>query len=210
MVVVVIVSVLAVLATPAMRDARDDRMAFDFARRIEQLEHRARARAAGRGAAQLFVADPTPGIRGQFLLFEALDNILVPNGPNPVSTCKGLNEWNDVNTWTPGTISNSARIIDGINMNETAGVVVNADIRTQFFVNDAAVGAIAMCITPGGTTYVGSGGSRAAAIANMQASVLPFNSFMEIRVTRNKLGVPRGLARKVLVAGSAAPRIKSE
>ena len=210
MVVVVLISVLAVLATPAMRNARDDRLTFDYARRIEQLINHGRTRAAGRGAAELFVASPVGGARGEFLLFEALDNTPGPTGPNPISTCRGNGEWNDVLAWAPGTISNTARLVDGFNMNDTAGVVVNADIKTQFFVNDTSQNAVVMCITPLGTTYIGVGGNLSAAIANMQSQVLPFNTFMEIRVTRNNGGVQAGLARRVLTAGTAAPRIKSE
>jgi hypothetical protein len=210
MVVVVLISVLAVLATPAMRNARDDRLTFDFARRIEQLIQHGRTRAAGRGAAELFVASPAGGTRGEFLLFEALDGTPGPTGPNPISTCRGLGEWNDVLAWAPGVVGNSARLIDGFNMNDTAGVVVNADIRAQFYLTDVSQGAIVMCVTPLGTTYVGVGSNVSSAIVNMQAQVLPFNSFMEIRVTRNNGGVQAGLARRVLTAGTAAPRIKSE
>ena len=69
--------------------------------------------------------------------------------------------------------------------------------------------AVVMCVTPGGLTYVGTGATVAAAIVNMQAQTVPFNTFLEIRVTRNVGGVPVGLQRRVLVAGSANARINS-
>jgi prepilin-type N-terminal cleavage/methylation domain-containing protein len=208
MVVVVLISIIAVIATPAMRVARDDRLAFDFARRIEQLEDRARTRAAGRGGAHLFVAAPSGASRGKFLLFEALDNV-VAAGPNPVATCKALNEWDDVLTFAPGTVSNKARIVDGLDL-DSQGINVNADIQTAFTLDGVSRPAIVMCITPGGTTYVGSGGTVGAAITNMQAQTIPFGGVIDITLTRNRAGSPVGLQRHVLVAGTAASRIRSQ
>ena len=206
--VVVLISIIALIATPAMRVARDDRLAFDFARRIEQLQDRARTRAAGRGGAHLFVAAPSGASRGKFLLFEALDNV-ASAGPNPVASCKNRNEWDDVITFSPGTISNTARIVDGLDL-DSAGINVNADIRTAFTVGGASRAAVVVCITPGGTTFVGSGGNLAAAIANMQSSTTQFNSVVDIAVTRNRGAVPVGLERHVLLAGTAASRIRSQ
>ena len=207
MVVVVLISIIALIATPAMRVARDDRLAFDFARRIEQLEDRARTRAAGRGGAHLFVAAPS-GVRGKFLMFEALDNVTTA-GPNPVATCKNANEWDDVLTFAPGTVSNKARIVDGLDL-DSAGINVNADIRTAYTVNGVSKAAVVVCITPGGSTFVGSGTSLAAAIANMQGTTTQFGGVVDIAVTRNKGGAPVGLQRRVLLAGTAASRIRSQ
>lgn len=211
MVVVVLISVISVLATPAMRRARDDRIAFDSARRIEQLIHRTRARAPGRGAAHLFVAQPS-GLRGKFLVFEALDGTLItstPPGPNPVSTCKGVGEWVYPPVFVPGVVDNTARLIDGFDLNST-GVNVDMDLRTVYMVNNVIAPAVVICVTPGGLTYVGTGATVTLAIADMQAQPAPFSSFMEITVTRNVGGAPIGLTRRVLVAGSAAARIKSQ
>jgi prepilin-type N-terminal cleavage/methylation domain-containing protein len=209
MVVVVLISILAMIATPAMRVARDDRLAFDYARRIEQLVHRGRSRAAGRGAAHLFVAGPS-GLRGKFLLFEALDNTLpAAGGPNPVSSCKGLAQWADAIAFVPGAVSNTARIVDGFDL-DSAGVNVDADIRTAYAVNGVATPAIVICVTPGGATFVGQAGSIAAAVVDMQGQTTSFNTFLEMRVTRNRGGLPVGLQRRVIVAGGAAPRILSQ
>jgi len=209
MVVVVLISILALIASPAMKLAREDRLAFDYARRIEQLVDRARTRALGRGGAHLFVAAPS-GVRGKFLLFEALDNVPAASaGPNPVATCKGANEWDDVLAFSPGTVSSKARIVDGFDL-DALGINANADIRTAFQLSGAAKLAIVMCITPGGTTYVGSGGSVAAAITDMQAQTNPFGGVVDVAVTRNRSGAPIGLQRHVLVTGTAAARIRSQ
>jgi prepilin-type N-terminal cleavage/methylation domain-containing protein len=53
MVVVMLVAILAMIATPSMTEARNDRIAFDYASRYQQLLVKARARAAGTGSAHL-------------------------------------------------------------------------------------------------------------------------------------------------------------
>lgn len=210
MVVVVMISIIALIATPAMRIAREDRLAFDFARRTEQMIHRGRSRAAGRGAAHLMIAAQSGApSRGKFLLFEALDGTAAPAGPNPLSSCKATGEWAEAATFAPGTIGNNARIVDGF---DNALAATSSDIRAVMSVGGVASGAIAICVTPGGLTFVGqdSGGSVAAAIADMQSKTTPFNSFMDITFSRYRAGAVTGLQRHVLFAGSAAPRIKSE
>ncbi len=215
MIVVVLVAVLALLAAPAMRVARDDRMAFDYARQIQQMTQRARARASGRGAAQLIVAGPSGG-RGRVQMWEALDNTTpASGGPNPISSCKAANQWATVQAYVPGVsaVGNTTRIIDGLDLN-TAGVNVDADIKADFsfgttaaFPLPAAV-ALAICVTPNGTTFASDGTDINDAIAKMQANP-PFTGAADIRITRNRAGAPVGLARHVLITGSAAARIQS-
>jgi type II secretory pathway pseudopilin PulG len=211
MVVVVLIGILAMIAVPAMRVARDDRQVFDYARRIEQLATRARARAAGRGAAHLLVAGPS-GTRGKVFLFEALDGPLPNPTGNPMSSCKGA-QFTDAGTYVLGTVSPNVRLIDGLDLDAPSGVNVDADIRARYALGTGlpgSSGAIAMCITPGGTTFVGADATIPLAITAMQGQPAPFSSFFEIRVTRNSGGAPVGLQRRVIIAGSAAARIKSQ
>jgi type II secretory pathway pseudopilin PulG len=209
MVVVVLVGILTMIATPAMSAARDDRMAFDYARRVEQMIGRARSRSAGRGAAHLFIAAPSGASRGRFLLFEALDGTAGPTGPNPVSSCKGAGQWAAVtNAWAAGTVSNTANIIEGLDLNST-GANVSMDLRTAFSVNGTGATAVAICVTPGGSTFVGQGADIVSAITSMQTQTVPFSSFLQITITRNVGGTPIGLTRNVIMAGGAAPRIRS-
>lgn len=205
MVVVILVAVLAMIAVPALSTSRADRLAFDYARQIQGLITRARARAAGRGAAHLIVAAPS-GVRGKVLLFEALD--AATPGPNPVGSCKLPNQWLEATTFTPGTIGMRARIIDGLDL-DAAGVNTSADIRADFSLDSVATPAWAMCITPNGTTYVGVGGAEGAAITDMQSRT-PFTGVLEARVTRNRAGAPIGIRRRVIATGTAAPRVRSE
>jgi prepilin-type N-terminal cleavage/methylation domain-containing protein len=215
MVVVVLIAILAMIAAPAMRVARDDRMAFDYARQIQQMTARARTRAAARGGAHLIVAGPS-GTRGKVLLFEALDNTAAPLGPNPVSSCRGVGQWAPVvgfNAVTP-TPTNLVAIVDGLEL-DTPGVNVDADIKAQFFMTPVtgagavvATPALAICVTPNGTVVAAEGSDIATAITNMQ-SRSPFTGIAEIRITRNKGGLPVGISRNVTIAGSAAARIHS-
>jgi prepilin-type N-terminal cleavage/methylation domain-containing protein len=210
MVVVVIIGILAVIAAPGMQTARYDRQVFDYARRVEQLVNRGRARAAGRGAAHLVAFGPS-GARGKVYLFEALDGPFPNPVGNPMSSCRGVNQWVDAGTFAPGTTSVNARIVDGLDIDAPTGVVVDADIRMTFALGATAKDAIAMCISPSGTTYVGSGGTIADAVTNMQAQSAQFSSSLEARISRHGAGgVPVGLQRRVIVAGTAAPRIRSQ
>jgi prepilin-type N-terminal cleavage/methylation domain-containing protein len=216
MVVVVLIAILAMIAAPAMRVARDDRMAFDYARQIQQLTSRARTRAAARGGAQLIVAGPS-GLRGRVWLFEALDNSVAPLGPNPASSCRTLGQWAPVAAYNPAAPvpSNLAAIVDGLEL-DTPGVNVDADIRAAFFMSDPAAPAslnatpaFAMCLTPNGTVFAAEGPDVATAILNMQSRP-PFTGTAQIRITRNKAGTPVGLSRNVTIAGAAAARIQSQ
>lgn len=206
MVVVVLVAILAMLATPLMRTSRDDRVAFDVARRIEQLWTRAQARAGGHGA-HLFVAEPSGASRGRFLLFESFDNSAPPLGPAPQQGCKGLNQWAAVPGWTPGSVSGFIKLVDGFNQNGT-GVTVDADIRTAFDVGGVATPAFVMCVS-GPNVWLGRGGSSAAAITDMTAQVLPFSGTAQIAVTRNVGGTPVGLTRFVRKSGNATALVFS-
>jgi prepilin-type N-terminal cleavage/methylation domain-containing protein len=217
MVVVVLVAILAMIAAPQMRVARDDRMAFDYARQIQQMIARARTRAAGRGGAHLIVAGPS-GLRGKVQLWEALDNVPgpVPPGPNPATNCKTAGQWVGVMSYVPGVTAPTSlnRIVDGIEL-DTLGVNVDADIRATFRMSDVAdpnaltaTPALAICVTANGTVYAAEGSDIDNAILNMQGRS-PFTGVAELKVTRNRAGTAVGLSRNVLVAGAGAPRIYS-
>jgi hypothetical protein len=217
MVVVVLIAVLAMLAAPQMRTARDDRLAFDYARQIQQMVARARTRAAGRGGAHLIVAGPS-GVRGKVQLWEALDGVSgpIPPGPNPATNCKAPSQWASIGAYQPGitAISSVNRIVEGIDL-DVAGVNVDADIRATFRLSDinnpntlTATPALAICVTANGTVYAAEGADIDTAVNNMQGRS-PFTGVAELKVTRTKAGAPIGLSRNVLVAGGGAPRIYS-
>ncbi len=205
MVVVILISILAVIATPLMRNSKDDRIAFDYARKIEQLMSRAQARSIGHGA-ELFVAAPSGASRGKFYLFEALDGTPGPTGPAPLNTCKRAGQWAEASAYTPGVIGNNARFIDGYDL-DIGGVNVEADIRTAFSIDGGPVTAFVICVV-GGVPWIGSGGTIGAAVTAMQSQTLPFSGTANILLTRNSGGTPVGISRDIRKTGSAAALIQ--
>lgn len=211
MVVVVLIAILALLASPVLRTARDDRMVFDYARQTQQIAHRTRVRAAGTGGAHLFVAFAGAG-RGVFQLFEGLDNVPgpTPPGPNPVSGCKAVNQWALVPNFTFAP-NNTVRFVEGLNL-DTAGVNVDANVVSTFRITPVATpntlattAALAVCITGNGTTYAAGGTDVADAIKNMMLAS-PFNGVADITISR---GGGVGLRRSIVIAGAASPRVFS-
>ncbi|GAC1555880.1 MAG: hypothetical protein NVS3B10_16580 [Polyangiales bacterium] len=218
-----LISLLAVIAAPALRVARDDRMAFDYARRIQQMAQRARARAAARGAAQLVLAGPS-GTRGRVTMWEALDGTTAATGgPNPVSSCRGTVavplQWAPAAAYAGNTppAPSVTQYVTGLDLN-SAGANVDADITASFFIASnttvaiptSAVNALAICYTPSGTAFAASGTDTTAAIAAMQIAA-PFTGVADIQINRHDTpNVPVGLTRHVLIAGSAPARILSQ
>ena len=224
MVVVVLISILAVIAAPALRVARDDRMAFDYARQIQQMAQRARARAAARGAAHLVVAGPSgggpSGSRGRVTMWEALDGTsAATGGPNPVSSCKGAGQWAVVAAYAggPPVASDVTHVVAGLEL-DTLGVNVDADITAKFFMSTDTTAAIptvpvvalAVCYTPNGTAFAAGAGDAATAITNMQTQS-PFTGVADIQINRHgAANTPVGLTRHILIPGSAPARILSK
>lgn len=219
MVIVVLVGLLATLAVPSLTGARNERLIFDYARKIASIIHRAQARAMGRGSPHLVTIEPGgAGGRGLVMLFEGTDNTS-PAGPAPdPDTTNGCRTHNWAFAWSgfaPGAIDPGrfTEPLEGINLNGTAGSinVANVDIMTTFAVNGAAAGAIAICYSRSGTPYVGYGGSTSAAVTDPATGIVvagPFADVVEITVLRRIAAVPVGTGRKVLVASSSAPRIR--
>ncbi len=230
MVVVMLVAILAVIAAPSMGTARNDRLAFDYARQTSELFHNARARAAGRGAAHLVVYTTDTsygGDRGSVYVFEALDAAPPPAGPNPSTSCRVPAQWGGVVAYTPGSAPLlRARLIDflDVNRSEANSTQVLEDIRMVAHLTDVATApppgphapgteilkAIAVCTTPNGSTFVGTGATPAGAIGAMVDANDTFKGTFEIDVMRRRGGNPVGLIRRVILSGAAAPRIKSE
>jgi type II secretory pathway pseudopilin PulG len=220
MVVIVMISLLAIMAVPAMKTARDDRMVFDYARQIQGIIHRAEIRSMSRGAAHLVILDTAGGTRGTAMLFEAVDFTPAPNGPKPVSSCRGqrdptngtfINHWAEAQAWVPGG-ANPVRspLVDGVNMN---GPGVETGMNLFAVLSEQTAGTvptIAICYTPGGTVYVGTGANATAAINAMRIAA-PYTQSLQVELARHDAAnTVLGLRRRVILAGGAAPRIVSQ
>jgi prepilin-type N-terminal cleavage/methylation domain-containing protein len=215
MVVVMLVAILAALAAPSMSEARNDRICFDFARQYQQVIQRARARAAGTGSAHLALIGRGGNNRGYVRIYQALDGQPAP-GPNPVSSCKGLNQWGDAATDPIVFSSPTERFIDVADMNGdgvNATMGLRADLTTSGVNAANTIGPgdfVALCITPSGVTYAGGDASAQGAVGAMRTAP-PFTGTIEIDIQRHAgNGTAIGLKRRVLITGGAAPRIKSE
>ncbi|MBX3206956.1 MAG: hypothetical protein KF764_18060 [Labilithrix sp.] len=217
MVVVVLIAVVAVLAAPSFSEARNDRIAFDYARQYQQLLVQARSSAAGTGSAHLVLMTPGTGGRGVMRVYAALDGTS-PGGPNPVASCRANpTQWA---TAEPEIIDyrvdhvlggNWVRFINYAELNR-AGVNEAMNLRATLTVGTGEVGSastptthLAVCITPSGITYVGSGAGADAAVAAMRGAP-PFTGIAEARIARGT----GGLRRLVTISGGGAPRLRSE
>lgn len=220
MVVVVLIAILAAIAAPSMVRARNDRLAFEFARRTSELFHAARTRAAGTGAAHLVVFRGYTGSssRGTVLLFAAHTQHVdegpvgpTPNpGPNPSATCRNT-DWSWANGYTPGAEDASRRItfVDALNITNTGttSAQTTEDIRMAGFTVDASgsktpEGTLGLCVTPSGATYFTTN------IGSTPLALL--TGTLEVDVARHQGGLPIGLTRRVIISGGGQPRIKSE
>lgn len=216
MVVVTLVAILAALAVPSFSEARNDRVAFDYARQYQQILVQGRSRAAGTGSAHLALLTPGGGTnRGVIRLYAALDGT-PPAGPNPVSSCRLGGQWTDavpeiVDYRKDRLIGNRVRFIDFAELNR-AGINDDMDLRARLWLNGVQLGpadAIAVCITPSGVTYVGSGPAPEQAIAAMVVAP-PFTGMAEVHIQRHRATNPIGLERIVQIAGGGAPRLRSQ
>ncbi|MCW5834129.1 MAG: prepilin-type N-terminal cleavage/methylation domain-containing protein [Labilithrix sp.] len=220
MVVVVLISIVALLATPSFTEARDDRIAFDYARQYQQILVQGRARAAGTGSAHLALLTPGTGGRGVIRLYASLDDTGPPGGPNPVSSCKAApDQWAAaepeitdyrLDHLVPGA-GRRVRFINFAELNRE-GVNVSMDLRATLTYGEGGAGVasapttyLAVCITPAGVTYVGSGGSTSEAVTALRAAP-PFTGVAEARIQRGAVG----LRRLVTISGGGAPRLRSE
>lgn len=218
-VVVLLVAILAMLATPSFSDARNDRAAFDYARQYQQLLQMLRARSAGTGSAHLAVLAPGAG-RGRLRVYQALDNSVptaplnIP-GPNPVSSCKEVDQWKDAITEAL-TSNNRSRYIDGTDVNRP-GINDDMDLKATPYIGGAeqaptAVKFLLVCVTPAGVTYAAGGsGDDATATLTALRQAAPFNGTIDVRFERHDPGgTVRGIKRHVLMTGGSAPRLRSE
>jgi type II secretory pathway pseudopilin PulG len=159
MVVVILVSILAVMAIPAMTRATVDRRSYNDAISIAELFREARTRAMGRGAAESIYMTQTGGAapggdRGTFLLYEAQVVLAPPLGilpvGSPMSTCGSPTIWSGAGA--------TSVLIDGINLNGAPGLTNTVEALDGIWTTitgptGANVAAAYMCFTPMGQAY---------------------------------------------------------
>jgi prepilin-type N-terminal cleavage/methylation domain-containing protein len=217
MVIVVIVGILAMIAVGAMSKARNERLIFDYTRRIQGMIHRAQTRAVGRGSPHLIWMDAGVAARGRVVMFEGTDGVATgaqAPAPDRDNQCRSHNwAWAvPPGGWAPGAVDvpgYNNEPLEGIELGDVNANAINVqeDITASYIVNGVGTPAVAICYSRSGAAYVGAGGSLAAAMTAM-VSALPFTGAVEINVLRHLGGLPIGQGRKVVVAGGAAPRFR--
>jgi len=212
LVVVLLVSILAAMAFPALQKGRDDRFAFDQARNFEAILHDAKIKAQAGGAHLVTIT--TAGSRGKMDEYMALDVTAPPNGPKEVGSCRAdATQWDNILGAQPGQppVAKVSWVAGWYMDSVQPGAVVNtADIKAQILFNGAVVGAAAICFSAGGETYAASSGSAIGA-AQAISPLSPFTGVLTIQIQRHdSLGNPLGAVRRVTVAGSSSPTIRSQ
>lgn len=213
MVAVIIVGLLAAMATPSFIERMRDRRAGQVASEISLVYRMAKARAIGRGGAQLVRYTTAANVQGDFVLMEAVqpdtqgNNVVAANGYVQSGSCGNLplNANCNAAAWDTATA--------GVNVNATARVVQsvperagtnspNLSIKATFFApGNIQLPSADVCFTPGGRTYFRS------------TSGAPFVALTAIptvqvqRYTTSSLGTAIGVLRTVIVPPNGAARL---
>lgn len=201
MVAVIIVGLLAALATPQFTERMRDRRANQAAQEVSLFYRTAKARAGGRGAAQLVRYSSSTLTRGEFRLYEAVQPIAGTATIPILSTCAGMPVsscsapvWDDTPLGGP-----DSRFV--ASYPEQSAVYANI---YHTFKN--AAGAVQsftdICFTPSGRTFT----KPSAAATGWQ----PLTSVPWVEVQRHKTttgGTPVGLMRTVIIPPNGAARL---
>ena len=197
MTVVVIIGILTALALPQFVDRMRDRRTYQAAQEVSMVFRTARARALGRGAAQLvrYTASTTSQT---FVTLEAVqsaagNNLFGTCGPLPVTSCFATpTQWA---AGDPGNRQIAQLIIDAPTGAYPNIVTALTDINGPQTTYD-------MCFTPTGRTFVrvGTVGAFASLVSVPTITVTRIDpsTTKQIGLQRNVLLPPNGAARLVL------------
>jgi type IV fimbrial biogenesis protein FimT len=191
MVVVVLVSVLAVIAIPAVSQRMRDRRVQAAAQEVSTTFRNARLRALGRGSA-VMVRFNTASTAGTFEVREAVRGAAAPAAqcaPMPTASCTDPTAWDDtdsrrLSTYTPATRNG----VQTINFAAVGPPPLDPTALTQMDV----------CFTPMGRTF---------ARYNPGAAFQPLAGVPLVRVWRNEGLGAVGLERVVFVPPNGAARL---
>ena len=198
LVVVMLVSILAMLAIPAMIRANDDRLQFEDAQTMAEMFRRTRAQAVGRGAAHMIAITANGASdRGKVIIYEAVQANPggVAGSDTPISTCKYPTNWNSASSY---------RQVNAFDMNRMAEQT--AGVQSKLYWYRAATAdnptALYYCFSASGRVYV----ATSADFNAEQPSVYP----VVIEITRNVGGVQTGRTRNITIAPSGNALVQTK
>jgi type II secretory pathway pseudopilin PulG len=188
MTVVIMITIFAVIAIPAVTQQARERRAQEAADRVASLYRGARLRAMGRGSAILVRF--TPGTRGRFEVLEAQRGSSAESGCEalPVSSCLSP-DWNGPADEDYRSLS----VLDLANRGEYDRI--NMEMHDQ---TDAKVNALDICFTPMG---------RAFARTNAAQALAPLTKTHVAEVWRADGTTRLGRTRRVIILPNGAARI---
>ena len=204
MIVVILVGIFAVMATPAMARARVDRHVYEDAATFSDLVREARSRAIGRGAA-VVIFGTTQGSQGTFHVYEAVTPGPTAGSLVPFSSCRGVRWAVAADPATLGSGQSAANRVRVYDIN--ADYEKRQGIAARLFLPGAntPVNNVALCFTPLGRAYL-----AAQALTNgMFDTVAPMNGAAQVEFAHVDPNGLVGLARRVLVPTSGLTRIQS-
>ncbi len=205
MVVVIVVSLLAALAVPAMIRARDDRHTYDNAMHVAQLIRGARLRAIGRGTAvAVHLQANNAAERGKYLVYEAVTwNTQGAIGSptewrSPIASCLAPN-------WAAAPATGNALLLDGASFNGNLDAQI--DFQSTMALNTTGAAAAStdlwLCFTPAG---------RAFAVNGATPTFTAAGSFLDVTVCMRRGGCAsgKGISRTLVVPPTGVARIVSK
>jgi len=207
MVVVILVGILAVMAIPAMGDARIDQHAYNDATLVADLVREARVHAIGRGAATLVTLSASSSDPGTFTMYEAIGadtaNETTGKGTSPRTTCRAPTDWTKTSSAAPNDVwaRQVGQQIKLGNYESTyrIGAKVYVDTGTP-----SKKDQVHICFTPLGRSYLVT---TAAPVFDAAA---PMTGIVEVELARRDTSaVLVGLARRVLIPPSGSARLLS-
>ncbi len=197
LVVVIIIGILAVLAIPVMGDARFNRHAYEDAGYIMQLFRKARARAIGRGSAELITMQTGgPAGNGIYFLYEAVQanplSVGAAQAFTPITTCMLPTVWPPAPPAAQGAAT--VTFIDGVNLN--GQIETQASITSKILDQTGTAQAVAsMCFTPLGRTYFSTANPPTFITGSPFQGALTVSVTRGVNITRNVVVPPSGAAR---------------
>ena len=212
LVTVVIIGLLAAMATPSFVDKMRDRRASQIASEIALLYRTAKARAAGRGGAQLVRYTTANNAQGDFILKEGVQPDTQGNASVGGANFAQQGACGNLPLVGSCLVADWESTVGGVNVATTARTVTQAPERSPVnaaiyatFLGPNGSGAQAqadICFTPSGRTYYRAGGAPFTALASIptvtvQRYSLPSGG-VAVGVLRTVLLPPNGAARQVL------------